>query len=59
MRASIWNGRYVGAAIEEEDEAAFEERMREFTSQLREDFAESERLSLEVKKALEAIGYEL
>jgi type I restriction enzyme M protein len=52
-------GRYVGAAVEEEDGAAFEERMRELVAQLREDFAESERLTAEVKKALKAIGYEL
>lgn len=52
-------GRYVGAAVEEEDEEAFEERMRDLVAQLREDFAESERLSAEVKKALGAVGYEL
>lgn len=39
-------GRYVGAAVEKEDEAAFEEQMRELVAQLREDVAESERLAL-------------
>jgi type I restriction enzyme M protein len=52
-------GRYVGTVIEEEDEAAFEERMRVLLAQLRGDFAESERLSAEVKTALDAVGYEL
>jgi type I restriction enzyme M protein len=52
-------GRYVGAAIEEEDEAAFEERMGELVARLREDFAASERLTTEVKKALDAAGYQL
>jgi type I restriction enzyme M protein len=51
-------GRYVGAADEEEDEAAFEERMGELVAQLRADLAESERLTAEVRKALGAVGYE-
>lgn len=52
-------GRYVGAAAVEEDEGAFEERMAELVAQLRGDFAESERLTAEVKRALRAVGYEL
>jgi type I restriction enzyme M protein len=52
-------GRYVGSAVEEEDEAAFEERMADLVAQLREDFAERERLMAEVKRALGAVGYEL
>jgi type I restriction enzyme M protein len=52
-------GRYVGAAVVEEEEGAFEERMSELVTQLRQDFAESERLTAEVKKALGAVGYEL
>ena len=49
----------MGAALEAEDKEAFEERMRELVAQLREDFAEGERLTAEVKKALGVIGYEL
>lgn len=52
-------GRYVGAATIEEHEGAFEERMNELVAALRADFAESERLTTEVKKALRAVGYEL
>lgn len=54
-------GRYVGAAVEDEDEdeEAFEDRMRELVAQLRKDFAESERLRGEVERALAAAGYEL
>ena len=52
-------GRFVGTAVEEEDEEAFEERMRELVAQLREDFAESERLSDRVKRALRVVGYEI
>ena len=33
--------------------------MSELVAQLREDFNESERLSLEVKRALQAVGYEI
>jgi len=52
-------GRYVGAALEEEDGAAFDERMAALVAQLREDSAESERLATEVRKALGSMGYEL
>jgi type I restriction enzyme M protein len=52
-------GRYVGAAAVEEDEGAFEERMAVVVEQLREGFAESERLTAEVKRALRAVGYEV
>lgn len=51
--------RYVGTAAVEDNEGAFEERMAELVAHLREDFAESERLSAEVKKALRAAGYAL
>jgi type I restriction enzyme M protein len=52
-------GRYVGVADEEEDDAVFEERMRELVAQLRADLAKSEGLANQVKKALGAVGYEL
>jgi type I restriction enzyme M protein len=51
-------GRYVGGVIEEELEGEFEERMTELVRQLRSDFAESERLAHDVKKALRAVGYD-
>jgi type I restriction enzyme M protein len=52
-------GRFVGAAVEEEDEEAFEERMRELVEQLSQDFAESERLTAEVRRALRAVGHDV
>jgi type I restriction enzyme M protein len=52
-------GRFVGAAVEGEDEAAFGERMGELIAQIREDFAENERLTAEVKRSLRALGHEL
>lgn len=52
-------GRFVGAPETEEDEVAFEERMAELTKELGDQFAESERLTAEVKQALEAVGYEI
>ena len=52
-------GRYVGAPPEEEDEIAFEERMAELVEGLRADFEEGERLTVEVKRALATVGYEL
>jgi len=51
--------RYVGAAKEEEVEGAFEERISKLLATLQADFAESDRLSAEVKRALRAVGYEL
>jgi type I restriction enzyme M protein len=52
-------GRYVGAAIEEEDEGVFEKRMGDLVTALRDDFAANERLTAEVTKALAAVGHEL
>ena len=52
-------GRYVGSAVVEEDEVAFDERMAALVENLRKDFGESERLTAEVKRALRAVGYEL
>lgn len=52
-------GRYVGAPVEEEDEEAFDQRMQELVAQLRVDFAESERLTADVRRGLGAAGYEL
>jgi type I restriction enzyme M protein len=50
-------GRYVGTSVDEEDEQAFEERIAELVAQIREDFAENERLTAEVRRALGAVKY--
>lgn len=52
-------GRYVGSADKEEDSEPFGEKMKRLTSQLKEQFAESNRLEAEIKKNLLSIGYEL
>jgi type I restriction enzyme M protein len=52
-------GRYVGAAFEAEDEEAFEQRMGDLVTQLREDFAASEQLAVDVRRGLGAIGYDV
>jgi type I restriction enzyme M protein len=60
LEAADWTlspGRYVGAVEEEEVEGAFEERMTELVTKLRDEMAENERLAEEVSKALGRIGY--
>ncbi|WP_416137737.1 type I restriction-modification system subunit M [Halomonas sp. HK25] len=52
-------GRYVGAEEQEEDGEPFAEKMARLTGQLREQFAESERLEAEIKRNLGGLGYEL
>ena len=52
-------GRYVGAAVREEGEEVFDARMAELTDRIRQDFAESTRLTAAVKKALGVMGYEV
>lgn len=52
-------GRYVGIADEEEDTEPFDAKMERLTSELKELFAEGDRLQDEVKKQLGGIGYEL
>jgi type I restriction enzyme M protein len=52
-------GRYVGAGIEEVDEAALGEQARELVDRLRDDFAENERLTADVRKALRAVGHDI
>ncbi|WP_431688116.1 type I restriction-modification system subunit M [Hahella sp. NBU794] len=51
-------GRYVGAADQETDSEPFDEKMIRLTSQLKEQFAESDRLEAEIKKNLAGLGYE-
>ena len=52
-------GRYVGVETEEDDGIPFEEKMKTITSELKQQFEESHRLEEEIKKNLEAIGYEI
>ncbi|NEG88726.1 type I restriction-modification system subunit M [Bifidobacterium aerophilum] len=52
-------GRYVGIAEQEEDDEPFDDKMKRLTGELAKCFEESNRLQAEIKKNLEAIGYEL
>ena len=52
-------GRYVGAPEQEDDGEPFAEKMARLTGQLREQFAESERLEAEIKRNLGGLGYDL
>lgn len=52
-------GRYVGIAEQEDDGEPFEEKMTRLTSEISKCFEESNRLQEEIKKNLEALGYEL
>ena len=52
-------GRYVGAQEQEDDGEPFAEKMTRLTGQLREQFAESDRLEVEIKRNLGGLGYEL
>jgi len=50
-------GRYVGVAEEEEDDEAFEEKMKRLTAELAEQMKESVMLDEEIRKNLEGIGF--
>jgi type I restriction enzyme M protein len=52
-------GRYVGAEEEEEDDEAFEEKMKRLTSELSEQMKQGQKLDEEIKKNLEKIGFRL
>ncbi len=52
-------GRYVGIAEQEDDGEPFEEKMARLTNEISKCFEESNRLQEEIKKNLEALGYEL
>jgi len=52
-------GRYVGAEEVEDDGISFDEKMQKITSTLSKQFKESKELEEEIKKSLEAIGYEI
>ncbi|MEZ5554520.1 type I restriction-modification system subunit M [Haliea sp.] len=50
-------GRYVGTAEQEDDGEPFAEKMARLTGRLQEQFAESERLEVEVRRNLGGLGY--
>ena len=52
-------GRYVGTEEVEEDTAVFDERMKELTATLAEQFAKSAELELRIKNNLSQIGFAL
>ncbi len=52
-------GRYVGVEEEEDDGIPFEEKMGKLTKELSEQFKQSRQHEEEIKKNLEAIGYDL
>ncbi|HEY4533233.1 MAG TPA: class I SAM-dependent DNA methyltransferase [Fusobacterium sp.] len=52
-------GRYVGIADQEDDGEPFEEKMKRLTSELSDMFKKSRELEEEIRKNLEAIGYEV
>ncbi|URA10317.1 class I SAM-dependent DNA methyltransferase [Thermospira aquatica] len=52
-------GRYVGTVEEDEDDEAFEEKMKRLTTELAKQMEESKRLDEEIKKNLESIGWKI
>lgn len=52
-------GRYVGAPEQEEDTEPFPEKMARLTSQLKEQFKESNRLEGQIKINLKGLGYDI
>jgi type I restriction enzyme M protein len=51
-------GRYVGAAVQEDDGVMFEEKMKRLTKQLKDQFDESARLDAVIRQNLARLGYE-
>ena len=52
-------GRYVGAVAQEEDSEPFNEKMARLSAQLKMQFAESDRLEVEIKGNLAGLGYDI
>ncbi len=52
-------GRYVESDYVEEDDEAFEEKMKRLTSELKEQIEESKELDERIKKNLESIGFKI
>lgn len=52
-------GRYVGATEQEDDGIPFAEKMADLTSKLKDQFAESNKLEVKIRKNLAMLGYEV
>ena len=52
-------GRYVGLAKQKDDDEPYEEKMERLTSELKEQFEESNKLQAEIKNVLKELGYEI
>ncbi len=52
-------GRYVGTVEEEEDNEAFEEKMKRLTTELAKQMEEGKKLNKEIKRNLESIGWKI
>lgn len=52
-------GRYVGLAEQEDDGEPYEEKMERLTSELKEQFEESNKLQAQIKDVLKELGYEI
>jgi len=52
-------GRYVGTEAQEEDDEAFDDKMKRLIGDLSEQFKKSTKLESEIKKNLKTIGYEI
>lgn len=52
-------GRYVGLAKQEDDGEPYEEKMARLTSELKEQFEESNKLQVQIKDVLKELGYEI
>lgn len=55
----LTHGRYVGTVEEEEDDEAFEKKMKRLTAELAKQMEESKRLDEEIKKNLESLGWKI
>jgi type I restriction enzyme M protein len=52
-------GRYVGAEAQDEDDEAFDEKMRRLTAQLAEQMARGAELDAVIREKLKGLGYKL
>ncbi len=50
-------GRYVGAEVAEEDDEPFDEKMKRYTQQLREQMAEGRKLDSEIEANMKELGF--
>ncbi|CCI86278.1 type I restriction-modification system subunit M [Lactobacillus gigeriorum] len=52
-------GRYVGLAEQEDDGESYEVKMKRLTSELKEQFEESDKLQAQIRDVLKELGYEI